>query len=427
MSHDLFLTRDEIASNLKTAVQYPTSLLAGTAYRAAQVYHGVNRPTQQTIQRGDFDLTWKKNAHLAKAAYTSSPVEGYTIDPEFSNENTTVYKDNQTGKATVAFSGTRGVKDAKADLAIFAGMEQKDPQFQQALQTTKNVISKYGKDNVSVTGHSLGGTKTSYVSSKLGVKGTTYNQGWFGGAITHATNVGDKWDASKVKDYVVPGDLISKTTMITPGRNVTKIPQEEKLSKLKDMFKMKGMETMARTSIPEMVAPIPYVGQAAALAYVGYGTYELGKRLYDLHKMDNFITPVTPRKAPKNAAIHSGGHSVGGATATNNDDIKSVKPEMGVRPDTIAEKERIPKTTHPVDDGRRVYASDSSQRAYGVFPAGTNHPFYSYGFGQRPRQRRHEKRGRAVRHIQTRGKVPGLGGLPQGVRGMAARSVPSAS
>jgi len=297
MSHDLFLTRNEILSNIKTVVQYPASLVSGATYRASQAFQRANHPIQQTLQRGDFDITWKKDAHLAKAAYTSSPVEGYTIDPEFSYGNTTVYKNNQTGKATVAFAGTRGIKDARADLAIVAGMEQKDPQFQQALQTTKNVISKYGKDNVHITGHSLGGAKSSYVSSKLGVKGTTFNQGWFGGAITHATNIGDKWDTSNVKDYVVPGDPISAATMITAGRNVTKIPQEEKLEKLKGMFKMKGMEGMARTSIPEMVAPIPYVGQAAALAYTGYGAYELGKRSYDLHKMDNFIQPTRPVSA----------------------------------------------------------------------------------------------------------------------------------
>lgn len=280
----------------KENLQYGAAIVGGMAYRGSQLFHSSSRPTKKTYQtdEGDQDQTWKEDAHLAKAAYTSSPVEGYTIDPDFTYGNITVYKNDKSGKAKVAFAGTRGFKDAKADIAILGGFEQKDPQFRQALDTTRKVINKYGIENVSATGHSLGGTKTTYVSSKLGIHGTTFNQGWGAGAFTHATSLGDKWDTSKVKDYVVPGDLISTATSITPGRNVTKIHQEDKLQKMKGMFKTKGMEALTRTSIPEMVAGIPMLGTATGLAYGAYGAYKVGKAQYDLHKMDNFIQPTRP-------------------------------------------------------------------------------------------------------------------------------------
>jgi len=282
----------------KENIQYGAALAGGILYRGAQAYHAAGRPKQHTFSTSVPDSSWKEDAHLAKAAYTSSGVEGYTIDPELTYGNITTYKHNQSGKATVAFAGTRGFNDLKSDMAILGGWEQQDSQFKQALEMTKKAVAKYGTDNVHVTGHSLGGTKSTYVSSKLGVKGTTFNQGWFGGAITHATSIGDKWDTSKVKDYVVPGDVIAAATLATPGRNVTKIPKPEKLNKLKGMFKMKGMEAMARTSIPELVGAVPIVGSAAALAYTGYGAYQLGKHGYDLHKMDNFIQPTRPKSAP---------------------------------------------------------------------------------------------------------------------------------
>lgn len=282
----------------KENIKYGAALAGGLLYRGAQLYHSSNRPLQHTLVNTPEDLSLKEDAHLAKAAYTSSPVEGFTIDPELTYGNITTYKHNQSGKATVAFAGTRGFDDLKADMAIVGGFEQKDPQFRQALDMTKKAVAKYGLDNVHTTGHSLGGTKSTYVSSKVGTKATTFNQGWFGGALTHATPLGDKWDTSKVKDYVTPGDLISTTTMVTPGRNVTQIQQPEKLNKLKDMFKMKGMEAMARTSIPEILGAAGTAGPAAALAYGAYGSYEFGKREYDLHKMDNFIRPTRPKTTP---------------------------------------------------------------------------------------------------------------------------------
>lgn len=298
MSHNFFLKPKEIWSNVKEAVEYPTAVVAGGLYRASQAFHGSNRPSQSTLQRQTgSDLTWREDAHLAKGAYTSSPVEGYTIDPELTYGNITTYKNNKTGKATVSFAGTKGVKDIKSDLAILAGVEQNDPQFQQALEMSKKAVKKYGQENVHVTGHSLGGTKATYVSSKLGIKATTFNQGWFGGSLTHATSIGDKWNTSKVKDYVTPGDLISATTYVTPGRNVTSIPQEEKLKKLKNMFKVKGYEAAARTSIPEQLGAIPEIGPVIAGAYAIGGAYKLGKVQYDLHKMDNFIQPSRPQSA----------------------------------------------------------------------------------------------------------------------------------
>lgn len=57
------------------------------------------------------------------------------------------------------------------------GVESLSVRFHQSLKTTNQAITKYGKVNVSVTGHSLGGTQALYANSKTGVKAVAFNPG----------------------------------------------------------------------------------------------------------------------------------------------------------------------------------------------------------------------------------------------------------
>jgi predicted esterase YcpF (UPF0227 family) len=44
-----------------------------------------------------------------------------------------------------------------------------------ATKTADHAIRKYGKENVSLTGHSLGGSQAAYVSRKRGLNATGFN------------------------------------------------------------------------------------------------------------------------------------------------------------------------------------------------------------------------------------------------------------
>lgn len=122
-------------------------------------------------------------ASLAKASYAfefddNAPVPpGYVIDADLSGPNRTVF--TQNGKAVVSFRGTDVLnwKDISADVMLALGVESFSKRFQDSLETTNNAIKKYGKDNVSVTGHSLGGTQALYVNAKTGVKAVAFNPG----------------------------------------------------------------------------------------------------------------------------------------------------------------------------------------------------------------------------------------------------------
>jgi hypothetical protein len=77
------------------------------------------------------------------------------------------------------------------------------------------VIKKYGKAVVTVTGHSLGGTKAIYVSSLFSIPAYVYDAGWSGQEATKPSKTGvfDKtsyvWHLDKVMSFNAWGDPVS--------------------------------------------------------------------------------------------------------------------------------------------------------------------------------------------------------------------------
>jgi hypothetical protein len=123
-------------------------------------------------------------AELASAAYffeggydNSKVPAGYSVDPELSGHDRTVFVKGD--HAYVAFRGTnvQNRRDLGTDALLFLGMEGISSRFQKSLRTTRSAIDKYGKQNVTVVGHSLGGTQALYVNSKTGVDAHAFNPG----------------------------------------------------------------------------------------------------------------------------------------------------------------------------------------------------------------------------------------------------------
>lgn len=344
----------------------------------------------------------RENAFLAKAAYEGSPVAGYTIDPELSDKFVTTYRNNQTGKATLAFAGTtvskkdlkRSARDIMADKDIFYGQEEQNQDFNHALQIGKKAIAKYGHDNVFTTGHSLGATKGAYVSSKLGVEGTGYGMGWSPLDILNHSSAWskNKWDMSKFKSYAVPGDLVSQSSFLDPTQNVTAIPKPEKLKKVKEVFANKPMEAAAGTSLTSAVAGIPVVGEVAAAGLTAYGGYKLGSALYGLHKADNF----TIGRGPKDVVIPT----MEDSRPSQHDAIPLRPADRGVGKQPKRQDVFVGKG--PVGlNKENVMTSPHATLPLNVdpFPIGTFHPYYaqSHGYRARSPQHHHPRKGRRGR------------------------------
>lgn len=107
---------------------------------------------------------------------------GYEIDPELSNRNRTLYKHKDTGKAVLSFRGTElGTKNKMGDLgsdALLAlGLHKLSSRFRNAKHATARAVEKYGADNLTLTGHSLGGSQALYANSKHGIETHAFNPG----------------------------------------------------------------------------------------------------------------------------------------------------------------------------------------------------------------------------------------------------------
>ena len=105
---------------------------------------------------------------------------GGVIDKDLSTpEAVVITKPN--GKVEVAYRGTQlsgkpSLEDVYTDAAVAIGADRTTRQFEAADTQMKNVIEKYGKENVeSLTGYSLGGTKALTMGQKYGIESTTYN------------------------------------------------------------------------------------------------------------------------------------------------------------------------------------------------------------------------------------------------------------
>ena len=128
-------------------------------------------------------------AELAQRSYKEGKereVKGFDILNQYSSPDRVVYKHQDTGHVVISFRGTdlknwkdgfssKGFRDVSTDLLLGSGSEGLSHRFYNAEQVTQKVINEFGKHNVSVTGHSLGGSQAMHVSRKYDLHGHVYN------------------------------------------------------------------------------------------------------------------------------------------------------------------------------------------------------------------------------------------------------------
>lgn len=143
---------------------------------------------------------------------------GYILDDELSSDNAQVFND---GKHTIiSYRGTKltDKKDLQADKAILLNKYQDDPSFKEAEKVYERTRDKYGdKNNILLTGHSLGATKAISVSKKYGNKSNiVFNPGSspFAKMETPNTKV-----YSHKKDPITLGVDKVDVSIDTPGMN----------------------------------------------------------------------------------------------------------------------------------------------------------------------------------------------------------------
>lgn len=86
---------------------------------------------------------------------------------------------SKDGKAVVGIRGTdfKDAKDLADDVAIGIGALKLTPRYKRAKKWVKKAVKKYGKNNVEVAGHSLGGKIAKELAKDFGIRGSTFNAG----------------------------------------------------------------------------------------------------------------------------------------------------------------------------------------------------------------------------------------------------------
>ena len=171
----------------------------------------INKQTGSASEYSKEDYAMLSNAVYNKG--DAKNVEGWNIDQSLSNDDVTTYVDPATGKVIQSYRGTdlkhpkRGWKDFQADIGELTGYVRKTTRFKEARRMAQAAADKYGKDNVSVTGHSLGGAIANDVSSSIGLQAYSFNP------LVGYTRIYDEKnkqvDYSKVHQFSNPHDPVS--------------------------------------------------------------------------------------------------------------------------------------------------------------------------------------------------------------------------
>lgn len=162
------------------------------------------------------------DAELSRAAYSLTPrVRDWVRDEELSNYNRSVY--TKAGKAKIAYRGTKPTNwdDLGTDILIATGLQDYSSRFQNAKITAQKTIQKYGKQNVSLTGHSLGGAQSAWVSRELGLPATGFNSGWGPRDLIRQRTY------SKFHNITVAGDIVSASGATSTFQKQTRLPSRK--------------------------------------------------------------------------------------------------------------------------------------------------------------------------------------------------------
>jgi hypothetical protein len=92
--------------------------------------------------------------------------DDYDFDDGLSNDNQQVYYDKKKKKLLVSVAGTHNLKDVGTDVYLAMGHLKDTNRYKEAENVLNKAKVKYGVDNATVVGHSLGGGVSQYIAGK---------------------------------------------------------------------------------------------------------------------------------------------------------------------------------------------------------------------------------------------------------------------
>lgn len=139
----------------------------------------VNPEQKKTAQRYAIfsEASYYKDPNDVRKILDKYGKQAWDIVP-ITTPDATTFKNRDTGEVVVGIRGTdvKNIEDLFTDLALVGGVSRFTPRASQITKIVKYAIDTYGKDKVSVSGHSLGGELGRQMANKFGIKGYIYNR-----------------------------------------------------------------------------------------------------------------------------------------------------------------------------------------------------------------------------------------------------------
>ena len=109
----------------------------------------------------------------------------YKYDKKLSNKNTAVFHNSKTGETIMSFRGTdwTDIGDIFQNLGIVTGSSLFQSRRRSNEKLFDKVADKYGKDSITLTGHSAGGWQSTEVAVRKKVPAVVYNSANAGGQL----------------------------------------------------------------------------------------------------------------------------------------------------------------------------------------------------------------------------------------------------
>ena len=157
-------------------------------------------------------LTYSSDTNSKYHKYLES--QGYKLDESLSEDTHKVYHNPNSKKSIIGYKGTTNYKDVLADVEAIGLNDYEHKDFKYAYNIYDKVKERYG-DNISTSGHSLGGSLADRVAAKNDKKAIVFNPG--SGPLGFKTS-------DKTQVYRKQDDQVSK---YVSGKNIENLPEKK--------------------------------------------------------------------------------------------------------------------------------------------------------------------------------------------------------
>lgn len=125
------------------------------------------------------DVAYKKKMSEKREMLDKYNKNGWIVDEALTNNDATTLRNEGRKETIVAIRGTdpRNVGDLWTDVGILLGTTKRRRRYNEIYALVENAISKYGREGLTLTGHSLGGELARLVGETLNIRSVVFNKG----------------------------------------------------------------------------------------------------------------------------------------------------------------------------------------------------------------------------------------------------------